>query len=56
MIDDYDKIEEELKQKGEPKKKEKVSGRSIFKIQEIIKKKAESSDETGEVEKKDGHE
>jgi len=37
---DYDKIEEGLKKETEPKKKQKQSGRSVFKLQEIIKKKS----------------
>jgi len=41
MNNDYDKIEAELKEEADYKQKtHKVSGRSVFKIQEIIKKKA----------------
>jgi len=35
-----DNIEENLKKKAEPKKKIKVSGKSVFKLQEIIKEKS----------------
>ena len=41
MQNDYEKIEDELKKKSEPKKELKKSGRSVFKLQEIIKKKSE---------------
>ena len=40
MNSDYDKIEEELKKKAQKKKKQKVSGKSVFKLQEIIKEKS----------------
>jgi len=40
MNQDYDKIEEELGKETKPKKKQKQSGRSVFKLQEIIKKKS----------------
>ena len=40
---DYDKIEEELKEKEskEEKTHQKVSGKSVFELQEIIKKKSQ---------------
>jgi len=41
MNENYEKIEEDLKKKSEPKKEKKVSGKSVFKLQEIIQKKAE---------------
>lgn len=41
MNEDLDKTEENLKQKAERKKKQKISGRSVFKLQEIIQEKAE---------------
>lgn len=41
MNNDYDTIEEELKEESEVKQKtHKVSGRTVFKLQEIIKDKA----------------
>jgi len=42
MNNDLDDIEEEIKEKDteEKKVKHKVSGRSVFEIQEIIKKKS----------------
>ncbi len=41
MTNDYDQIEEQLKEDAESKKRtHKVSGRTIFKLQEIIKEKA----------------
>ncbi len=43
MENNYDKIEEDLKEKDEPKKEVKKSGRSVFKLQEIIKKKAKQN-------------
>ena len=43
MNNDYDKIEENLKKKTEPKKEVKKSGRSVFKLQEIMRQKAVSS-------------
>ena len=55
MNEDYDKLEEDLKKKsasGRTKKKEqKVSGRSVFKLKEIIEKKAESFDKAQDKEK-----
>lgn len=39
MNQDYDKIEEDLKKQAQPKKELKKSGRSIFKLQEIIAKR-----------------
>ncbi len=46
MNGDYEKIEEDLKKKKNTKKKEqKVSGRSVFKLKEIIQKRAETSDD-----------
>lgn len=47
MDQDYEKIEEQLKKKSVPKKKQKQSGRSVFKLQEIIKKKSEKDKEEG---------
>ena len=44
MNNDYDKIEEDLKKKNQTKKEVKKSGRSIFKIQEIILDKAKKED------------
>lgn len=44
MNENYDKIEEELKKKSEPKKEKRVSGKSVFKLQEIIQQKAVSSE------------
>lgn len=41
MNNDYDKIEEDLKKKTIPKKEIKKSGKSVFKLKEIIQKKAE---------------
>lgn len=43
MNDDYNDIEEKIKEKDaqEKKTKHKVSGKSVFEIQEIIKKKSE---------------
>jgi len=46
MNHDYDKIEEDLKEQTDEhrhKKKHKISGRSVFKLQEIIKKKSKNS-------------
>jgi hypothetical protein len=41
MSDDYDTIEEQLKEKTSQKEKtHKISGRSVFRLQEIIKSKA----------------
>jgi len=40
MNQDYDAIEEELKEEDSKKKTHKISGRSVFKLQEIIKNKA----------------
>jgi len=40
MNNDYDIIEEDLKKKTESKKEVKKSGRSIFKLQDIIKEKS----------------
>ena len=47
MNSDYDQIEEEIKEKEteEKKAKHKISGRSVFELQEIIKKKGEISKE-----------
>lgn len=42
MTNDYDIIEEELKEEEQSQKKtHKISGRSVFKLKEIIKDKAE---------------
>lgn len=44
-MNDYDQTEEELKEETEFKKKtHKVSGKSVFRLQEIIKKKAGEED------------
>lgn len=56
MENDYEKIEENLKKKDEPKKEVKKSGRSVFKLKEIIQRKAESFDETQDKEKKQDEE
>lgn len=45
MENDLDKVEEDLKKKDKPKKKVKVSGKSVFKLKEIIQKKAEENSE-----------
>ena len=47
MNSDYDKIEQEIKEKetAEKKAKHKVSGRSVFELQQILKKKGEISKE-----------
>jgi len=47
--DNLDNIEENLKKKDEAKKKVKISGRSVFKLQEIIKKKAKPKEENSEI-------
>ena len=49
MNHDYDKVEEDLKKKARKKKEQKISGKSVFKLQEIIQQKAVSS----EVERKE---
>jgi len=54
MNQDLDKIEEELKKEDQPKKKQKQSGRSVFKLQEIIKEKAKNDKENLE-NKGEGH-
>lgn len=41
MNEDLDKVEEELKKKAERRKEQKKSGRSVFKLQGIIKEKGE---------------
>lgn len=49
MNNDLEKIEEESKKKEEETKKDhKVSGRSVFRLQEIIKKKSEKTDNKNE--------
>lgn len=47
MDQDLDQIEEKLKEETEEKKKkpDKVSGRSVLKLQEIIKKKSKEGDD-----------
>ncbi|MCL5407200.1 MAG: hypothetical protein M1429_01755 [Patescibacteria group bacterium] len=40
MNNDLDKIEEDLKQKARQKKERKISGHSVFRLQEIIKGKS----------------
>ena len=53
MNNDYEQLEEDLKKKDEPsanrRKKIKTSGKSVFKLQEIIKKKAKSKEENSEI-------
>ena len=45
MNQNLEELEENLKQKQKPKKKDqKISGRSVFKLQEIIQAKAVSSE------------
>lgn len=41
MNQDLDKIEENLKKKEKQKKAQKMSGRSVFDLQKIIKEKSE---------------
>lgn len=49
MDEDLENLEEKLKKKEKGKKDHKVSGRSVFKLQEIIKKKSkELKDGDGE--------
>ncbi|MFA6492730.1 MAG: hypothetical protein WCV58_01155 [Patescibacteria group bacterium] len=43
MENDLDRIEEDLKKKEKYKKEQKKSGRSVFRLQEIIKNKHEGS-------------
>lgn len=52
MNDDLDKIEEELREKDEEEHKthQKVSGKSVFELQEIIKNKAENQRKNSELE------
>lgn len=45
MENDLDSLEEKLKKEEKKKKEQKVSGHSVFKIQEIIKKKSEESED-----------
>lgn len=45
MNHDYDTIEEDLKKKTEKKKEQKKSGRSVFKLKEIIEKRADQDKE-----------
>ena len=45
MNQDLDQIEEDLKEKSESKKKQKISGRSVFKLQEIIKEKSNTKNQ-----------
>ena len=42
MNHDLEKIEEDLKKETQPKKEQKKSGRSVFKLQEIIKEKSKN--------------
>jgi len=51
MNENYDKIEEELKKKSVSKKEKKVSGKSVFKLQEIIKKKSQGTQKETQNEK-----
>lgn len=52
MNDDFDRIEEDLKEKKQEEEKthHKVSGKSVFKLQEIIKEKSKK-EESGDSEK-----
>ncbi len=52
MDEDYEKIEEDLKKKDQPKEKIKKSGKSVFKLKEIIM--ARSADISPSVIKKKG--
>jgi len=45
MNDDYEKIEDDLKKKTEPEKEQKKSGRSVFKLKEIIEKKSKKKND-----------
>lgn len=53
MNNDYEELEEKFKKKNSKKKEQKVSGRSVFKLKEIIANKAEVDDDLDE-EEKDG--
>lgn len=44
MVNDLDTVEEALNKKAQPKKKVKQSGRSVFRLQEIIKRKGKIKD------------
>lgn len=44
MDQDLDELEEKIKDKAKRKKDQKISGRSVFKLREIIQAKAVSSD------------
>lgn len=46
MDQDLENLEEKLKKKEKGKKEQKVSGRSVLKLQEIIKKKGEREKES----------
>ena len=57
MDNDLEQLEEKIKEKGQEraKKKQKVSGRSVFRLQEIIRNNAVSSEiERKKKSKKDG--
>lgn len=43
MDQDLEKLEEEVKREDRPAKKHKQSGRSVFKLQEIIKAKSKKN-------------
>jgi len=45
MDQDLDSLEEKLKKKEKSQKDQKVSGRSVFKLQEIIKEKSKKDKE-----------
>lgn len=51
MNNDYEELEEELKEKSLKKKEQKVSGRSVFKLKEIIAKKGKTNAGLDEEEK-----
>lgn len=51
MNSDYEELEEELKKKSSKKKEQKVSGRSVFKLKEIIAKKGKTDADLDEEEK-----
>lgn len=45
MNDDFEKIEQELKEKNINKKPQKISGKSVFEIERILKERAEAKKE-----------
>lgn len=51
-MEDLDNIEKDLKEKDLKNKKiHRVSGKSVFKLQQIIQKKADKEEESGDSEK-----